>query len=505
MNKPAAFIYSSFCALFLLAYYIQTQLFLSPDVAFLLYITKIMINGGKYVTDFFETNPPMILYLSSPVCILAKYTNLDTLFIFRLYVLSLIFISFALSYKLLKQIIKPQDKIELYFFAYMILFVLLILPFFAFGQREHFFMIFIMPYLFVTALELEGKAVNKSLALFIGLFAGLGFAIKPFFLAPFALVELYYIIKKRNLFAWFRIEPIAIASVIAIYLLSVHLFQPLYLSIVLPLVMRYYFISAVQPWMETLTNSLVQFSFVGVISYALFYKNDHYRTLNTVLCLALLGTIIAFLIPRTPWYYHILPAVGFAFILTIGYLGQIIQLSTRHRDTIIILFASALFYLVPIVTVKHYFQLYNNAPWRDSSTKLASYIEKFKGNHSVYCFTKNGASDCFPLLFNINGQLGGRFHFFWWYSGLRKLENQQLTNQAKTQLDEDKNYFLNVITEDLNRYRSKWVFVNTRSFKNWEQESKKIASEYISYQNAWKHYHYTTTIDNYRIYTRDKL
>ncbi len=99
--------------LLILAYMIQNLGLLAGDVGSLLYDTKLMLGGGTYVTDFMETNPPMIFYLYSPVVILGKLFSLNLTLLFRIYVLVLIFISVTLCIKLLTRIFDKKEEYEI--------------------------------------------------------------------------------------------------------------------------------------------------------------------------------------------------------------------------------------------------------------------------------------------------------------------------------------------------------------------------------------------------------
>jgi hypothetical protein len=63
-------------------------------------------------------------------------------------------------------------------------------PGFSFGQREHACVLFAMPYLAAAVMRLQGgQSLPKPLAIAVGLLAGIGFAIKPYFLAVPALAK----------------------------------------------------------------------------------------------------------------------------------------------------------------------------------------------------------------------------------------------------------------------------------------------------------------------------
>ena len=70
---------------------------------------------------------------------------------------------------------------------------------------------FTMPYFLLVCYRLHGKNIPIIFSCLIGLSAGIGFAIKPFFLTAPILVEIYYLLKHRTLKAWLRPEIICMA------------------------------------------------------------------------------------------------------------------------------------------------------------------------------------------------------------------------------------------------------------------------------------------------------
>lgn len=54
---------------------IQSHIILNEDVLWLVTATQRLLAGGSYVNNFFETNPPLILYLYTPAVLLVKYIH----------------------------------------------------------------------------------------------------------------------------------------------------------------------------------------------------------------------------------------------------------------------------------------------------------------------------------------------------------------------------------------------------------------------------------------------
>src|SRR3990167_3846381 len=183
-----------------------------------------MVKNMEYI---FETNPPMILYLYYPAIKIQQITGFSLTNSLRIWVFSLALTSLAICTNLLAHLV--TEKLTTYLLTLTMLFILLFLPANQFGQREHISLILTLPYFFSAALLLEKKKISRFLLVSIGIMAGIGFGIKPYFIFPFIFIELY--IK-----SWMRIPPIIISVIIITYILSTIILQPGYFSVVLPLV-----------------------------------------------------------------------------------------------------------------------------------------------------------------------------------------------------------------------------------------------------------------------------
>ncbi len=293
--------------------YLHTRIYFNSDVAYLLIVAQRMLEGGQYVRDFFESNPPMIIYLSMPAVWLTKWFPGQLFFIFDSYVFGLIILSVCSSSGLLKRII--QNKFIYFGILYTLLIVLLLLCYQDYGQREHLFLILTLPYFFAAALRYQRQDIALPFAFYIGVLAGLGFAIKPTFLVPLCLVELAFIIQQRHLLAWVRTESIVVLMILCLYLASVFIFTNSYIHTVLPYVSKYYFKGMAKPWSLVLLNPLLIYSLSCTITYFLFSKYDRYPALGKILLLAQMGMITSCLATKTIWFYHILPAFSLSFLL----------------------------------------------------------------------------------------------------------------------------------------------------------------------------------------------
>jgi hypothetical protein len=305
----------------IISFFIQQTTF-NRDVAIIIHETNQMLAGGNYVNSFFETNPPMILYITVPVCIIADILHVNPLFISYSYISILALLSALTSYYLLTRLVR--DKLTPILTFAGILYAYFILPIRDFGEREHFTMILTTPYLFAAALAFVNKPVSKPLGFWIGLAGGIGFAIKPYFLIPLCLIEFSFILRYSNIFAWVRIESLTVLGLMLVYLAAIFYFHPAYLQVILPLLDRYYFNSIHTNMTIVITNK--SYIFCGATFLAALMLMTNSRNANTLLMLMLLqaGFIGAYLMAHTDWYYHLLPALSASTILITFAIGSLV-------------------------------------------------------------------------------------------------------------------------------------------------------------------------------------
>src|SRR5688572_4558254 len=82
-SKPI--FYSLTAMVVLIAWFYQSSIYYDSDNSILLHEAARLLQGGTYAGQFFETSPPMILYLYLPVVLLAKLLALPFYLIFRIY------------------------------------------------------------------------------------------------------------------------------------------------------------------------------------------------------------------------------------------------------------------------------------------------------------------------------------------------------------------------------------------------------------------------------------
>lgn len=301
-------------ALYVFALWMHATLYINSDVSWLLNSTQRLLGGGTYAQDFFEINAPMIFYLYIPPVMIAHYFHLPTYYVLPGYIFILATLSLALSYSFIKKIFSFNLR-DAYLFTFAVGMILLILPLYEFGQREHLLVILTFPYFFSVVYRLQGHALKPAFAISIGLLAGLGFAIKPFFIIPLILVEMYYIFFNRQLRSCLRPETISILAIFFLYAAMLFVFHRDYLSIIAPFALRIYDTVYGVTFRKALSCDTLGFCGFVILLYGAFYKNNHYKVLATVLLWMLIGFSLSYTLGHNILYYHILPAFSVALLM----------------------------------------------------------------------------------------------------------------------------------------------------------------------------------------------
>ncbi len=538
------------------AWIIQSTILLNHDVSWLMQASKRMFEGGSYTQDFFELNPPMILYIYFPVVYLVKTLSISTIIAIRIWIILLASCSLFMCYFFLRTNTWLLLCIATTF---------LILPIYEFGQRESILLILMMPYLLLISHRLEGEAIGAFYAFGIGLFSGFGFALKPYFLLTPILLELYVFSRKKSHYFFKRPELIALMIVLLIYMLSVIVFHRDYLTLVMPLVSNFYYAGLHFSWGQVLGVFPIIYMGLVVLCYLVESHKDQDKPLKTVLFISIITLFFVYMIGRAPWYYHALPMYSLSIILMALLIQQWaarLQNSEHDRLEIVAVFVllffvdsafsfysdldagglSGLFALVLIlffykfpsrrprqirllggganrfsktfeshswlITTLFYFlinlvifilpieysvRLYSDAVNRkEKSIPLVTFLQNKASHQTVYFFSTLAAST-YPFIDYADATSASRISFLIWIAaGWLPNLDKPHTNHSKTEL-----FLMNMVIDDIRLKKPEFVFVDTMSHTNYLS----YFLENQEFKTIWKSYQYLTTLvvgDMYR-------
>jgi len=280
--------------------------YVNHDAAWYLYMVDRWIHGAHLYRDVIDTNPPLIIWLSTPPALVAL-AGWSPLTAFKIYLFT-IAAATAIASRRIVSCSEPQRGAIV---GATVLF--LCLPFVKedFGQREHFAVLLTLPYMLMAA----GSAVfSRRGQVLTGIAGGLGFAIKPHFLVAWIAIEVCAIAYE----GWpraRRAQPLAAAATFAAYGIAVALFLPVYFHVAAQVREVYGGLNAPAAALIRLREVQIWVVAAALAAAIRWRREDR---LPLVLFAAATGFLLAALLQLKGWNYHLYPArVGLAlFFLT---------------------------------------------------------------------------------------------------------------------------------------------------------------------------------------------
>lgn len=202
-------------------YWTCHPLLIFPDQGLYVHMAELFLQGKVPYVDMFELNPPLAIYLHIAPVLAARLFHITEPLAFSLYIWALILLSSIAGGV---AVWRSGSRGALYVGLASILgFVYFsqcqILDF---GQRDHVFAILYFPFFIVRYLHWQGLKVDRSLAILVGIMAGIGISLKHYFLLVAMGPEIVWAIDKRSIWPYFRAETVATALTILLYV--VHFF-----------------------------------------------------------------------------------------------------------------------------------------------------------------------------------------------------------------------------------------------------------------------------------------
>src|SRR5262249_19077187 len=149
----------------------------------------------------------------------------------------------------------------------VLLFLFTVLPNEHFGQREHLMFVASAPYLIASMARAEGVRLPTASSLAIGLVAGVFFAMKPYYLAIPAAVELFRL--ARPGWAATLADPIpwAIFAVAVLHLVLMYTVFSAYGRFVMPMALESYEPIGDAGWRQVLTSDVMLPTLIALLLF----------------------------------------------------------------------------------------------------------------------------------------------------------------------------------------------------------------------------------------------
>jgi hypothetical protein len=442
---------------------------LQPDLAWLLYAASRAMDGARLYVDVVEINPPLILYIHLLTEWISRGLGIWNATAYRASMLVCVGVSLLLSARLVWKLIGADRGLVRYHMLLSLGFVLVALPAFDFGEREHLAVTLTLPYVLAAAARRDGVNLPRGLAAVIGLLAGIGVGLKPYFLLLPVTVELY-LYGARNWCIWVRTEAIWLVGTLAGYLIAVMIFTPDFFPFArwaVGVYTAYGTIARTRFFYEP-TGLLV---IAATFAHLATQRRSSLRPLRSVLFFAMLAFFGAAVIQAKPWLYHRLPAFALAVLLLNLVAVDAVTASTVYRRclgtartalvAVLLLFIAFGTARGPLLAkaAREYYP-------EGESIHLAAFSEliaRHAADGSIFAI-HNSLSSSFPLVNYTGVRWASRFNVLWILPGLYRavpVDGGAFPYRTPEEMGAIERYMIDAVVEDMGRNRPELLIVES--------------------------------------------
>ena len=283
----------------------QFRMPLNGDSAYVLDVARRMVSGSVLYRDIIDMNPPFIFWASMPFAALGL-DGPTTLAVFKVATIVVVLAMLAAAW--------PHARNAPPLWAGILL-MALVLPGGYFGQREHFLLALIFPYVAVAAARADGAMPGRVAAIAAGVLAAFGIALKPTAVIAPTLVVLQQCRWARSWRPIVAPEHVALAAGTLVAVAAVLLLAPGYPSVV----------AAIEgPYREFNRESLgallgrdihMWSVWLALAAAALFGRTLAPRRRVTLEVLLMLGLFASAVLQGKGFGYHYFPALAMAVVV----------------------------------------------------------------------------------------------------------------------------------------------------------------------------------------------
>jgi len=494
---------------------------LSPDCALYLHCGKELLSGAVPYRDLWDCNPPTIMYLSALPAIFASFASLHPIvsFIWVIFFLTLASL-LTLSWSVLNQT-QTEDRATGSAFVLSFGLASLYLSIsWLFGQREHIFVLCYFPLLYLRFCRHRGSRISVLFAVLVGLLAGVGFSLKPFFLILLAAPEITYGWSKfkSNLL---KPELIAAAFVVAIFALQMCLAPPdardTFFNLLVPLMVAGY--KAYDSTLVKAATTCTQWQWLLLTLPMAFFLRKR-SPLIPALALYTAAAYTLVLYQHKGFPYHPIPEVVGLMVLgavELQCIGAMLleRMKTKSATSIAPVFLCAIPAAVAIgcmaVAGLNIYKIVRTGSVQENTVAQLStpaarvLLQKTAADDSVIC-ADLGWTLQYPLLLQTGRKVGTRFYTFFAFGLCEYIkENPDHRRFSTDRLNQLEAQFASQLTEDISRNRPRLIFL--KSDKCWPMGDEfnlyKLLTSFKPVNEILaKNYCPAGTLDGYTVFER---
>jgi hypothetical protein len=274
------------------------------DVAWQLWIAGRIHAGAHLYSDIIEVNPPLWFWMALPVDSLASFLHIRIEAVLVGAVGALVVLSLIATDRLVRHIPSERRGLLLSYAALC----LLGMPWAHVGQREQLVLVGSFPYAALIAARRQGVIMPWLVATLVGVGAGVGFALKHYFLLVPAILELWLLLTARRDWRLVRPEVVGMAVVGLAYAVAIFLAAPAFLTSIVPLV-RLSYGELGAPSLRFLFGPFVLLA-ISSMAFAAFQMRSRSAPLTSALLVTAFGFGAVYFLQAKGWLYHAIPLLG---------------------------------------------------------------------------------------------------------------------------------------------------------------------------------------------------
>lgn len=312
--------------------YLQQNL----DSAWLLVAVDRMLDGGDYLSDFVEVNPPWVLLVYSPAGLVARLTGAAP---YTPLVLS-IYLYVAVTLVLIRYVTGrfcAADSVARTWLPVAAAFFLLVYPAYDFGQRDYLACVFALPWLVLQGAVPWRERLPGRLAAGLAAWAALGLFLKPPLLLLPMLLAVFRAVRQRSFRPIFGPDMLTFGAMGLGYIVVVLIRFPDFLVVARLLVDIYGAYDVPLKIVLIKTAPFAAFAVVPAILAHFAAAGDDERRIVQVFTAAVAVAAVSVVLQHKGWWYHRLPIPvfgGVAGVLTVAMAARWIE-SGRSRPAVL--------------------------------------------------------------------------------------------------------------------------------------------------------------------------
>jgi hypothetical protein len=272
------------------------------DLAFVVVGGQKLLAGGQFGVDVTDPNPPLAWWLAAAFLALGNALRLAPQTSATVFTL-------ALSFGACLFVARSAGTRQ----AIVAAIVLVGLPGYDFGQREHWLAILALPWLLSAADWRDERKLGRGMRTVAVLSGALGFYLKPHFLLIPIAVECWFLVRRRSLADALRPDNFGMLAIAGLYAASVWALAPEYYTRVLPDTLAIYWAFDVS-FAKILRIHAGPSLLIVAGGAMLLRASASAPPREQALAAATLGALLAAVLQFKGWQYHFLPERTFAVI-----------------------------------------------------------------------------------------------------------------------------------------------------------------------------------------------